>query len=267
MDRTERGQATVEWSALLLLVVLLVAGFGYGVTRAASWRYGGDLLHSLVCAIGGDCAGEPDALARAYGKETAELVRKYSPNVAYERSSAELPIDFRRCRRLECSNGPDRVAEISRSSAGLPVTAFTRVVDRRPAGGPLYIQYWFYYPESFTGGIGRLLGPFAHDWPGYHPDDWEGVQVMLPVNGRVLARATAHGGYSSGWAQWTGWYRVLGGSHAGQLGVGRGDERTTASSRLELVPLERLRGLGALRFAVTPPWLKTVYSDPESASS
>ena len=267
MERTERGQATVEWSALILLVVVLVAGLGYGVTRAESWRLGGGILHSLVCAIGGDCAGEPDALARAYGRETGELVRKYSPNVAYERSSAELPIDFRRCRRLECSNGPDRVAEISRSSAGLPVTAFTRVVDRRPAGGPLYIQYWFYYPESFTGGIGRLLGPFAHDWPGYHPDDWEGYQVRIAPGGRISARATAHGGYGAGWENWTGWYRVSGGSHAGELVRAGAGERTTRASGVGLVPLERLRDTGIQRFVVTPPWHKAVYSDPESASS
>jgi hypothetical protein len=266
MDRSERGQATVEWSALLLLVVLLVAAFGYGVTRAESWRFGGDILHSLVCALGGDC-GEPDALERAYGKETAQLVRRYSPNVAYERQSAELPIDFRRCRRLECSNGPDRVAEISRSSVGLRVTAFTRVVDHRRAGGSLYLQYWFYYPESFTGGIGRLMGPFAHDWPGYHRDDWEGYQVRIGPGRRISARATAHGGYGTGWSSWTGWYRVSGGSHAGQLVRTGSGERTTRASALGLVPLEQLREDGLQRFVVTPPWRKMVYTDPESASS
>ena len=45
-------------------------------------------------------------------------------------------------------------------------------VDKRQAGGALYLQYWFYYPESFSGGIGRIFG---HSWPGYHPDDWKGV--------------------------------------------------------------------------------------------
>ena len=266
MRRSESGQATVEWSALFLVVTLLFAGFAYGVTRAETWRLGENLIHSITCAVGGECA-EPDALERAYGEQTASLVRRYSPNVVYERRSAELPIDFRRCRKLECSNGPDRAAEIERTSAGLPVTAFTRVVDHRAAAGPLYIQYWFYYPESFTGAIGRLLGAFAHDWPGYHKDDWEGLQLRLGPDGSVSARATAHGGYGSGWGNWTGWYRVSGGSHAGQL-VGRpGEERTTHSSGLELVPLERLRNMDLQRFVVTPPWRKAVYTDPESASS
>jgi hypothetical protein len=267
MERTERGQATVEWSALVMLVVVLVAGLGYALSRADSWRLGGGLLHSLVCAVGGDCEQSLDALERAYGEGTAALVRKYSPNVAYEAHSAELPIDFRRCRRLECSNGPNGAAEISRSSAGLRVTAFTRVVDRRSAGGPLYLQYWFYYPESFTGAIGRLLGPFEHDWPGYHPDDWEGYQVRIGPGRRVSARATAHGGYGAGWSNWTGWYRVSGGSHAGQLVRDASGARTTRASGLDLVPLEKLRGTGLLRFAVKPPWDKVVYSDPESASS
>ena len=266
MRRSESGQATVEWSALFLVVTLLFAGFAYGVTRAETWRLGENLIHSITCAVGGECA-EPDALERAYGEQTASLVRRYSPNVVYERRSAELPIDFRRCRKLECSNGPDRAAEIERTSAGLPVTAFTRVVDHRAAAGPLYIQYWFYYPESFTGAIGRLLGAFAHDWPGYHKDDWEGLQLRLGPDGSVSARATAHGGYGSGWGNWTGWYRVSGGSHAGQLVRRPGDERTTRSPGIELVPLEPLRDTDLQRFVVTPPWRKAVYTDPESASS
>jgi hypothetical protein len=266
MRGAERGQATVEWSSLLLVVAVLLGSIALVVARADAWRLGDSILHSIACAAGADCE-QADALERAYGGETAELVRRYSPNVTYERDSAELPIDFRRCRRLECANGADAAEQIRSSMAGLPVTAFTRVVDRRAAGGALYLQYWFYYPESFSGALGRLLGPFTHDWPGYHPDDWEGVQLMLRPNAPVVARATAHGGYSSGWTRWTGWYRVSGGSHAGQL-VDRTDgERTTPAAGLALIPLERQQDLQAYRFAISPPWLKEVYEDPESASS
>jgi hypothetical protein len=266
VTRLERGQATVEWSALLLLVALLLAGFGFAVSRAQGWGMGESVLHALVCGIGGGCE-QDDALERAYGRETARLVRRYSPNVVYEHRSAELPVDFRRCRKLECSNGPQDPDEIHRSRAGLPVTAFTRVVDRRAAAGALYLQYWFYYPESFSGGIGRMLGPLAHRWPGFHPDDWEGYQVRIADDGAASARATAHGGYGDGWRSFTGWYRVSGGSHAGQLVAGPGDERTTRSPGLELVPLEPLRDLAAVRFAISPPWLKPVYTDPESSGS
>jgi hypothetical protein len=264
MRGSEGGQATVEWSALLLVLALLFAGLGYAVARTQAWGVGSEVLHGLVCAVGGGCEEGQDALERAYGRETAELVRRYSPNVAYEAKSAELPIDFRRCRKVECSNGPNAAARIDRSSAGLPVTAFTRVVDRRPSGGSLYLQYWFYYPESFTGGVGRIFGD---RWPGYHADDWEGVQLRIGPGGAVAARATAHGGYSSAWTRWNGWYRVSGGSHAGAVVDRSSGERTTPASGLTLTPLERLADLGIQRFQVSPPWLKDVYRDPESASS
>jgi hypothetical protein len=264
LARHEGGQAAVEWTALLLVVAMLFAALSYAVSRTDAWGTGAGLLHSLVCAVGGDCDDEADALELAYGAETAKLVRRYSPNVAYERRSAELPIDFRRCREVVCSNGSDEAAEIARSRAGLPVTAFTRVIDQRASGGPLYLQYWFYYPESFSGGIGRFLG---HRWPGYHADDWEGYQIRIGPGPEVAARASAHGGYSEGWSPWTGWYRVSGGSHAGQVVGASTGERTTPASELALAPLERLQDGGAQRFAISPPWLKDVYRDPESASS
>ena len=144
------------------------------------------------------------------------------------------------------------------------MTAFTRVVDRRGDGGALYLQYWFYFPESFTGGIGRIFGD---KWPGFHRDDWEGYQVRVSPAGPVTARATAHGAYASDWSESAGWYRLSGGSHAGHLVEAPRGERVTHAKNLELVPLERLDGTGRYTFAITPPWLKDVYSRPESAGS
>jgi hypothetical protein len=263
--RRESGQATVEWTALLLGLAIVFAGLAYAVTRTEAWGLGQGVVHAIACGVGLGCEDEgADALALAYGEETAGLVRRYAPNVAYERRSAQLPVDFRNCRKLECSNGSDDPREIRRTRAGLPVTAFTRVIDRRPAGGALYLQYWFYYPESFSGGIGRVFG---HRWPGYHPDDWEGYQVRVATDGSATARATAHGGYGGGWVASTGWYRVSGGSHAGQIPSRSDGERTTVAGDLSLMPLERLRNLELQRFAISPPWLKAVYRDPESGSS
>jgi hypothetical protein len=263
MRRSERGQATVEWSALGLMLALLFATAAFAVARTDAWGFGEGVVHAIVCAVEGGCE-ERDSLDLAYGDDIAALVRRYSPNVVYERSSAALPIDFRRCRKTECSDGPDAARHIERSRAGLPVTAFTRVVDRRAAGGPLYLQYWFYYPESFTGAIGRMFGD---SWPGYHPDDWEGYQVRVSPGNRIAARATAHGGYGAGWAPWTGWMRVSGGSHAGHL-VSRGTgERSTPAGKIALVPLERLKRPARHSFEVSPPWRKDVYRVPESAGS
>ena len=186
------------------------------------------------------------------------------PTSCTSASSAALPIDFRRCRKTVCSDGSDDAREIDRSRAGLPVTAFTRVVDDRSDGGALYLQYWFYYPESFTGGIGRLFGD---SWPGYHPDDWEGYQVRVSPAGAVSARATAHGGYGAGWGPSTGWMRVSGGSHAGQLVDRDTGERSTPASKMALIPLERLTDADRYGFDVLPPWRKDVYRVPEAAGS
>jgi hypothetical protein len=267
MPHEERGQATIEWTGLVLLVTLVLAAAAVTVSRGAGWGLGGSILDSIVCAAFDRC---PGALEDAYGAELARAVRDYAPNIVYERRSAELPVDFRRCRNLACSNGADRAVAIDESELGLPVTAFTRVIDHRKRG-PLYIQYWLYFPESFSGGIGRKLGPLAKYWPGFHKDDWEGYQLRIE-GGRVTARATAHGGYkgsldSGGWQPWTGWYRVSGGSHAGHLVSGDTGERTTPASSLRLVPLETLGSRDLERFAVSPPWQKDVYTDPESASS
>jgi len=263
MRRSQAGQATVEWSALVLALALVLAALTVVIARTDAWGLGERVVHALACAVDGGCE-ERDSLAHAYGDELAEVVHAHAPNVVYERSSAALPVDFRRCRDTGCSDGPDAARAIDRSAGGLPVTAFTRVVDRRSDGGSLYIQYWFYYPESFTAGIGRIFGDA---WPGFHPDDWEAYQVRVSPGGNVTARATAHGGYASGWSPAGGWYRVSGGSHAGHLVDGPSGERVTQATNLELVPLERLGGTGRYTFKVTPPWRKEVYTRPESASS
>lgn len=263
MHRSQAGQATVEWSALLLAVALGFAALTVVVARTDAWGLGERVVRALVCAVDGGCE-ERDSLDLAYGDELADAVREHAPNVAYEHRSAALPVDFRRCRETGCSDGPDAARAIDRSRSGLPVTAFTRVVDRRRQGGALYLQYWFYFPESFTGGIGRVFGD---KWPGFHPDDWEGYQVRISPGGAESARATAHGEYASDWTSSGGWYRVSGGSHAGQVVEAPRGERVTHASKLELVPLERLGGTGRYTFVVTPPWLKEVYSRPESTSS
>jgi hypothetical protein len=268
MRRSEAGQATIEWTGLVLLAALVLAGAGVVTARSEPWGLGSRIIDSIVCAVD-SCA---DALDDVYGDDVAHAVRRYAPNIVYEHRSAELPIDFRRCRRLDCSNGPRDAEEVEDSESGLPVTAFTHVLDRREAGGALYLQYWVYFPESFTGALGRRLGPLSSHWPGYHPDDWEGYQVRIAPDGNVSARATAHGGYrntkdAGGWGRWTGWYRISGGSHAGHLIGGPTDERTTLAEDLRLVPVEQLGDALRERFEVAPPWQKDVYRDPESAGS
>ncbi len=142
--------------------------------------------------------------------------------------------------------------------------------------------------------VGDLTGKVA----GHHEDDWESYQVKLMPDGRVFSRASAHNGYSGrkrwpnlnelptepklprigrggvamekrprtgAWTPDTGWTRVTRGSHAGHIPDGpTRDERRTEADGVALVPIERLSesALGT-SFAITPPWRKGVYSDPE----
>ena len=223
MRRSQAGQATIEWSALLLALAFGLAALTLVVARTDAWSLGDRIVHALTCAVDGGC-DERDSLDLAYGGELADAVRRHAPNIVYERRSAALPIDFRRCRETDCSDGPDAARTIDRSRSGLPVTGFTRVVDRRGDGGALYLQYWFYFPESFTGGIGRIFG---EKWPGYHPDDWEGYQVRVSAGGRRQGPRDGSWGICKRLEQSAGWYRVSGGSHAGHVVEAPHGERVT----------------------------------------
>ncbi len=233
----ERGQATIEWVALVLLVALALGAFLMFGPHVDGRSYGGFLARAIVCAVRGGCDDGRGALAAAYGERDAELVRRFAPNLVYEPGEREIPIDFRRCRTTKCGNAPtDRSLDVSRTDAGVPATVFTHVIH---AGSSTFIQYWFYYPDSdsyFPGshvgwkvlnvanliwGSHRPLGRY----PGFHHDDWEGYQVDVAPDGRAVVRATSHHGYQwckqtqcqNQWGADTGWTRVSKGSHAGHI--------------------------------------------------
>jgi hypothetical protein len=296
--RSERGQASIEWTALLLLVSAALAAAVAFVPSMDGRPLGAAIARTIVCAVKADCGREHAALVRAYGERDAALVRQEAPNIVYERGMLTLPVDFRRCRSHRCSDAPDDPdLDAGRSKRGaVPATAFTHVVRR---GGSTYIQYWLYYPDSpstffHSHGILNKLG--IRD-PAFHPDDWEGYQVRIDPDGRRWVRASAHGHYQ--WCKWqwcrrwgpsTGWTRVSRGSHAGHIplrttphlkrwGVsihyrplrpGAGlHERSTTAPNLHLVPLETLphRSYRPLKGGIEPPWTKDVYGDPAAATS
>jgi hypothetical protein len=284
--RGERGQSTVEWVALLALVALLSAALVAVGVRVPGGTLARAIASRILCAAAlADSCGDEPALIAAYGDEVGHLVRDHMPTLAFEVGSHGLPIDWHRCRSTSCGDGPGE-GPVRRTDAGLPVTAFVHVIDRRP-GGYLYIQYWLYYADSATfSGV-----PIAED-AGYHHDDWESVQVRIGEDSGVEERASSHHGYNyresvanwasdadigplreaaetvgarpeNGWGPETHVLLVSGGSHAGNLGDEPGG-RYTPAARVHLVPLEPIAATDSTAFAISPPWLKQVWRDPEA---
>jgi hypothetical protein len=284
----ERGQSTVEWVGLLALVALLLVSLLVAGVRVPGATLAQAMATRVLCAaMIGDGCDEPELIS-AYGDEIGRLVRAHMPTLAFDGDSHGLPVDWRRCRSTDCADGPGS-GPVLRTDAGLPVTAFVHVVDRRPKGN-LYIQYWLYYADSATfRGV-----PIAED-EGFHRDDWESVQVRIGADGDVEERASSHHGYNyrraaanlasdagfgalreaeeavglraaNGWGPETGVLLVSGGSHAGNLGDDPG-VRFTPPAAVRLVPLEPIASSDSTRFAISPPWRKRVWRDPEAAGT
>ena len=311
--RAQSGQTTVEWTGLVLLVALALGALLAAGPRVDGRSFGGFLAHSITCAARGGCASGAGDLARVHGEDDAALLREFAPGLVYEPGTYTLPVDPRDCRSHECADAPDdRDLDAHFSKRGrVPATAFTHVVR---SGGETFLQYWLYYPDS-TSTVGNIAGAWntvaravtkapgdaKGSYPGFHPDDWESVQVKLDRSGRAWARASAHHGYqgcksracANEWTPLTGWSRVSRGSHAGhvplrergggpELSLDHGfqwlrpeyspqypgldlRERTTTASGLRLLPVEVLPR--DMEFAISPPWRKHVYTDPRSNST
>src|SRR3954470_15870607 len=194
--RAEQGQASVEWTAAVL-VVALALGAAIAVVPVVDGRsFGAWLGRNILCAFRDRCRNDDaDGLDSAYGQRDAALVRRFAANIVYEPGERTLPIDFRRCQLHSCSDAPDDPSlDVSRSDSGTPATAFTHVVHR---GGETFIQYWFYYPDSPSTFLGshEVLKHLPGGDPADHPDDWEGYQVRLRPGADPLVRATSHHGY------------------------------------------------------------------------
>src|SRR3954471_14229248 len=130
--RSQRGQATVEWTAAVLLVAVTLGATIAFVPLVDGRSFGSWLARQILCGLRGDCGpGGDDLLARAYGNRDGDLVRRYAPNIVYEPGTYTLPVDFRTCRSHRCSDAPDDPhLDVSESNRGTPAAAFTHVVHR-----------------------------------------------------------------------------------------------------------------------------------------
>jgi hypothetical protein len=292
---------------MLLVVALAMLGLVAAGARVPGASLARAVADRILCAASlADGCGDEPALISAYGTEVGKLVRQHMPTILFEDGSRALPVDFRRCRSTECGDGSGSDL-VHRTDARLPVSAFVHVVDCREGeaesseaagadcsgdrAGNLYIQYWLYYADSAT--LRDL--PVVGD-KGYHHDDWEGVQIRIGADGEVDERASSHNGYNyargtanwasdagigplkdlaetvgarpdNGWGPETGLLLVSGGSHAGNT-IGRpNSDHWTPGRRVHLIPLEQIAAVDATAFAISPPWLKQVWRDPEASGT
>ena len=249
------------------------------------------------------CRSHPELIA-AYGAELSEAVRLHAPALLYERGMRALPVDFRSCRSATCSDGAAEgmvwhsgsgepvtaFVHVIDCRAGQPPLAGTPgTTCSSSSAGRLYLQYWLYYPDSAT-----LRGAPVVGAKGFHRDDWESYQVRVDAGEGAEARASSHHGYNykqgssnwgsdagiaplktsseaaglrdpGGWGPETGTLFVSGGSHAGNAKANLlRYPRLTPADRLRLIPLEPLAGRERAGFAVSPPWRKRVWLDPEA---
>lgn len=300
----QRGQGTVEWVGTLCVVGLLLAGLVAAGVRVPGAELARAVASRILCAaaLADGCGDEPRLIA-VYGSEVGRLVRRHMPTIVFEAGSRALPVDFRRCRSSGCGDGPGE-GLVHRTDAHLPLSAFVHVIDCRAAGreraeaagadcsppraGNLYIQYWTYYADSATLRDLPVVGE-----KGYHHDDWESVQLRIGPDGRVAERASSHHGYNyelssanwgsdagigvlrdlsealgsraaNGWGPETGLLLVSGGSHAGNAAGDRDRSRFVPGRRVHLIPLEEIAAGDATPFAISPPWRKRVWRDPEA---
>lgn len=300
IGKVETGQATPEYVGVVLLVSILLGAL---LTLTGTAFPGGQVARAvaskLVCAVKvtGSCgesatalAAQPTPLERSYGAELAAMIADRAPTIAFEDDDfVSLPVDFRECRERACADSILH-GSLERTQTGLTPTVFTHVVDCRDPemaaregydcsgdrAGHIYLQYWLYYPDSATHGLSDA---------GYHLDDWESYQVRIDPAGTAVARASSHHGYNGRdggdvgsdtgwWGSRSAWDTILNelhvaaGSHAGIAQVDEGDSRRLEPQNLRMLPLEHLaRSGGTPDFAVTPPWQKNVWGDPESTGT
>lgn len=230
----ESGQSTVEWIGLVLLLAVLVTGLAAAGVRLPGPALAQAVVRKMLCAasLSSGC-GEAPSLEGTYGDRIAGDIRRHAPSLHFGPDLLGLPVDYRNCRSAWCADSPG-AGMVTESTAGEPVTLFTRTLDCREGAlsaapgetgagtaaagsagaspdcsgdraGKLFITYWAYYPESAS-----LRGVPVLEQKGFHPHDWESFQVRVDPDGTVLNRASSHNGYNHGrsaanWGSDAGW--------------------------------------------------------------
>ena len=145
----ERGQATIESTALAALIALLlvavIALIASGGEVKAGRELAGVIGRRITCAphLPNACDHEP--VVPAYGWPLARLTRALAPPpeaLAAADGLPLVPVDFRRCRSESCAVA----AGLHLTASNRRTTVFTQLLDHRRSDGTVEIAYWEYRP-------------------------------------------------------------------------------------------------------------------------
>jgi hypothetical protein len=143
----ETGQATIEWTGLLLLVSLLTVGLlAVAGARVPATDLARAIAAKLVCAVRlSDACSAHSQLVAAYGPELAAQIAAWAPEIVYEDGMTALPVDFRACRGRGCGNGAESGA-VWASDTGQPkqdaISRGVYIAGRIPLGYEKNDPHW-----------------------------------------------------------------------------------------------------------------------------
>ena len=161
-----RGQASVEWLALVLLVAVALGVAAAPRCRGCARRLRAVLAHA---------AALPRRARRSAGGGVRRARRRAGAAPRARRSSTSAACARCRSIRASAARGPARSAPAARRSSRTSCTPARR-------------------RTCSTGSTSPTRRGTAS--PGRHADDWESYQVRVDASGRVRARASAHHGYT-----------------------------------------------------------------------
>jgi hypothetical protein len=232
---SDRGQATVEYTGVALVVLALLLGLSVGA-RA-----------SLLRPPTGD-------------KAVLELAKRHAPRFVPERGDDLRPVDFRRCRAAGCARSG-------------PAVVFVHAVRRDGFVYLEYWQYLPESRTAHTG-IPQFDGAHRDDWEAVIVKLRADGTVVGARASSHLGWSGRHPWWELAAGDWAPYpapvYRAAG-SHAGSFdrqGIDIAGDSWSGDGvpvAVELVPADEARATGATFDAGTsPPWEKAAWSDPET---
>jgi hypothetical protein len=230
----ERGQATVEYAGLALLVALLLLA----------------ATHTARAGLAAPAAGDAGYL---------QLAASHAPTFVLELGDSSLPVDFRRCRSRACaSRDPVVFVHGVRKGGAVYLEYWEYLPDSRTAGT----------------GIDRLDGAHADDWEGMIVKLRADGTVVGARASAHLGWNGARPWWELTPGDWAPYpapvYRAAG-SHAGsfrEAGIDLAGDRwdgPAGSVTPRLVPADQAReAAAAFGSGSVPPWDKAAWTDPEA---